>query len=72
MSDPTWVTVTEAVIRTGKGERTIRRITADHDIDALQDGRSILWNLPQIRTAIAKRLRGRKPTRRRQLDTDVA
>ncbi len=60
MTDPTWVTVTEAVIFTGKSERTIRRITADHDIEAKQDGRRILWNLPDIRKAIKHRHWGRK------------
>ena len=51
MTAPTWVTVGEATILTGKSERTIRRITADHDIDALQDGRSIRWKISDIRRA---------------------
>ena len=72
MSEPEWVTVAEAVIRTGKGERTIRRIVADHNIDAKQNGRSILWNLPQIRTAISERRPGRSGTgsdQKRHADT---
>lgn len=55
MSEHTWVTVAEAVILTGKGERTIRRIVADHNIEARQNGRSVQWNLADIRRAIQLR-----------------
>lgn len=72
MHNPTWVTVPEAVILTGKGERTIRRIVAEHHIDARQNGRSILWHLPQIRAAIAQRRPGRKrnPTTHEATESD--
>ncbi|MFL0711656.1 MAG: hypothetical protein ACJLS2_02435 [Microcella pacifica] len=55
MTDPEWVTVGQAVIVTGKSERTIRRITADHDIDAKQDGRRVLWKTEHLRRAIELR-----------------
>lgn len=55
MTEHTWVTVAEAVQHTGKSERTIRRITAEHDIEARQNGRSVQWNLADIRRAIQLR-----------------
>ena len=60
MSAPTWVTVGEATILTGKSERTIRRIVADHNIDAKQDGRRVLWKIADIRRAIELRQWGGK------------
>lgn len=64
MTDPTWVTVAQAIHYTGRSERTIRRILAEHQVEERQDGRRILLSLTDLRRAQQLRKPGRRGTGR--------